>query len=108
MLLAGWVASLALPVASAGDRFGLRHLDGTDLLAEGWLGPLMLQFGWFANPLLLLLLGIGLSTRLTASWMLQGSSILMGLLVLNTTFWSAVPDDAGNHRITARHAGYFL
>lgn len=42
-----WFASLALPAFKAYSAQNSQW--GYDVLAVGWLGPLVLNFGWFAN-----------------------------------------------------------
>jgi hypothetical protein len=101
--LAAWAASLPLPAAY--NENGVTH--GFDVLALGWLGPLMLHFGWFAN----LLLPVAMATFLfgaapSRSWpQLVGWMIL--LCGLNSLAWFNIPDDSGPNPIERYGLGYY-
>lgn len=102
--LAAWAISLPLPAAYVGDRVTY----GFDVLGLGWLGPLMLHFGWFAN----LVLPVAMAAFLfgaapSRSWP-QVAGWMVLLCGLNSLAWFNIPDDSGANPITRYGIGYYL
>jgi hypothetical protein len=99
-----WLISLFSPVATLDKG---RPGRGYWLLLVGWLGPLVFQFGWFANPLLW-----------TAWWLLfmagepgsSGGMVGVGLVLtgLNAAIWDEIPTGNGSQKVTALHFGFYL
>lgn len=104
VLLLPWLAALALPVAI--NRQGV--FTGATILLLGLMGPLIGQFGWLGNPLLLVGLRriwpTGKPRDLTADRVIGG---LLALLFVNSLFWTDIPTDAGSDPIM-RAIGYHL
>ena len=101
-LLSGWALSLFLPVAATRpDLVDMWY--GYQILEWGWLGPLMLQLGWLANPLILYAAYLAVGERLAQARRLQIVAIALMLLALNSVFWQKLPDgyDAIDGRIVA-------
>ena len=107
-ILAGWVASLLLPVADSQHFDYVDRIDGWSMLKIGWLGPLILQFGWLANLIIIPALGVAAGQYGEAPRTRLALGIVLALLVINSLFWSQVPDDAGQHKIVAYHSGYWV
>jgi hypothetical protein len=97
-----WVASLILPVET---DCGFSYANqGYLILASGWLGVLMFQFGWFANPFMLWVMG-----RLLFDKRSGIIPAIIGLvLALNALAWKTTPTDNGYNTICARHSGFYV
>jgi hypothetical protein len=99
-----WIASLALPVET--DCGSSYANQGYIILGFGWLGPFDLQFGWFANPFMLWVIGRLLFDRRPGI-----IPAIVGLgLALTALAWKTTPrgDAPGNDTICAWHAGFYL
>jgi hypothetical protein len=100
--LAMWIASLALPVET---DCGFSYANqGYLILATGWLGAMVLQLGWFANPFMLWVMG-----RLMFNRRPGIIPALIGLsFALDALAWKTTPTDNGYNTICARHAGFYV
>ncbi len=99
-----WIAALALPVET---DCGVPHAtQGYIILEGGWIGPLDLQFGWFANPFMLWVTGRLLFDRRPG---VLPSLIGLGL-ALSALAWKTTPrgDAPGRDTICAWHTGFYL
>jgi hypothetical protein len=99
-----WIASLALPVETdCGDPHAAQ---GYVVFSFGWLGPFDLQFGWFANPLMLWVIVRLLFNRRPGIIPAFGG---LGL-ALSALAWKTTPrgDAPGVDTICARHSGFYL
>ncbi len=72
-----WLASL--PFTGLVLYAGQRELRGIEILAMGWLGLLMLNFAWLANPIFLLIL-----SRISARKKSVGMAAICILLAFDT------------------------
>ena len=97
-----WIASLALPVET---DCGFSYADrGYIILEVGWMGVLVLQLGWFANPFMLWVMSRLLFDRRPGM-----IPAIIGLgLALSALAWKTTPNDRGYNTICARHAGFYL
>jgi hypothetical protein len=83
---------------------------GYMVLFLGWMGPLVGQFAWYANPLLLL----GMITFVFRKWIATLVFIVLTLLMAANTFllfFQEVPaDEAGVNMLTLQnlHLGFYL
>lgn len=102
MSLALWFLSLALPGASEGhgvDCSARSWAPGWMLLIGGPLGALVGQFGWFANPLMLL----------AAIFKRSELAVLaVGLVVLTAFTLNSVPTDNGSNTVCGFGPGYYV
>lgn len=99
-----WLGSLLAPAV---EPLNDDAYPGYMILMIGWLGVFILQFGWFANVLILpaiVLLLIKRSGRRRLH--LMGGSLLA--LSLNALFWSEMHYDNGSRPIEIYHSGYFM
>lgn len=99
-----WLISLFAPVASLD---GGKPQPGYGLLLFGWLGPLMFQFGWYANPLL----WVGWSMLASSGGSGSGAGLVgVGLLVTgaNAALWDEIPTGNGSQKVTKVFFGYYL
>jgi hypothetical protein len=101
-LLLLWLVSLALPAVDTDTEV----VRGWMILIIGWLGPLMLQFGCFANFLLPFALVLA-ARREPGQWVEIILGAVLAILVVNAMFWRIIPNDDGNHPIIAFRSGYF-
>ncbi len=80
------------------------------VLFLGWMGPLVGQFAWYANPLLLL----GMITFMFRKWIATLVFIVLTLLMAANTFllfFQEVPaDEAGVNMLMLQnlHIGFYL
>jgi hypothetical protein len=104
--LALWLGSLLLPAVTLHGGIGRQtETDpGYVILLIGWLGPLIGQFGWFANPFLLWMIALLLLERPVG--MIPGL-IVLGL-AMHSFWWMEMPLDAELMHVTERHAGFYL
>jgi hypothetical protein len=108
-LLILWAVTIALPVATIRSCDSVVRNTGVDILAAGWLGPLIGQFAWLANPLLLLLGAFAFSGKLDGSGRGKIFGAVLCLLVVNALFWSRWSVEGCDHvQITDYHMGYWL
>lgn len=100
-LLAAWLLSLLLPALTFeyGDTS-----SGWWHLLWGWIGTMVFQFGWYANPLFAFVL-VMMTTHFPAAWPLRVASVLLGLCALDTLDLFLRPEHYG---FAAAHAGYYL
>ena len=102
--LAAWAASLPLPAAHVGNRVTY----GFDVLMLGWLGPLMLHFGWFAN----LLLPLAMAAFLFGAAPSRSGPQIVGWLILlcglNSLVWVDLYSDGSTKPIELHGSGYYL
>ena len=102
-----WVLSMFLPVITF-DNGGIdTMLDGAHFLENGWAGPIMLQFGWYAN--LLMLPAAYAASRNTIKPRKRHFILVAALIALwgNTLFLSSIAGYTGDAPIVRWHAGYF-
>ena len=106
-MLIVWVVSLFLPVVTVAIVGGPQLYDGLWVLTSGFLGPMILQFGWFAN-LLIIPAAIVVWRGRAAD---RKSRLWLGLaflcLAFNTMFWGSIADAVRDYPIIAWHVGYF-
>jgi hypothetical protein len=98
-----WLASFFLPAVRLGEDWEL----GWRVAEMGWAGPLVMQFGWYANLIMLPALGrlaFGKPGGDSDAWKL---GLILFLLWFNTLFWTEIPFDPGPLTIAARGAGYY-
>jgi hypothetical protein len=101
--LVAWVASLALPVET--ECLGLWYSSpGYRLALIGWLGALVGQFGWYANPFMLWQIGRLLLGRRPG---IIGSLIAL-CLTLSAFFWKTSFTGDAWITICERHAGFYI
>jgi hypothetical protein len=104
-----WGVATALPVATIKSCDSIVRNSGIDVLAGGWLGPLIGQFAWFANPLLLLVGTFAVLGKLDGSGRGRIFGAVLCLLVVNALFWSRWSVEGCDQIwITAYHMGYWL
>ncbi|MCP3734660.1 hypothetical protein M9979_07220 [Sphingomonas sp. RP10(2022)] len=104
-----FVASLALPVATAQQTQGLTTITGLNLLLIGPLGALNGQFGWFATPCL----AVAIYATVTRRPCLSGRGrviviLAMGIALIDALFWTDYPNDGGPGPIVSFGTGYYL
>lgn len=97
-----WTLSLCLPVWRTVHDTG--WMMGWLVLLMGWMGPLALQFGWFAN-LLLLAYALLPASGLVGAFIY---TILLAITVISSTFFKWLPVDSGDSHIVAWGAGYYV
>ncbi|WP_147450399.1 hypothetical protein [Corallococcus carmarthensis] len=73
-------------INTAADR--LKEMGGLELLLYGWVGVPKLQFGWLANPLLLVALGLLAAGAYRKALRVGTAACVLGLSSLT---WYAVP-----------------
>lgn len=104
--LALWLASLTQTVTRACGEGGEVY-SGHTVLLLGPLGPLEMQFGWFANPLLLWTAGSLLFDRRTS--LLTALAAFFGLVLALSSFtWTQQFFDNGAVDLCGRGAGFYL
>jgi putative copper export protein len=70
---------------------------GVTILLTGWLGAFVTQWGWFANPLLLLTLTLLLMGRYRGAFWVGVVTVLVGLSTLSWYLHSIPADEGGSH-----------
>jgi hypothetical protein len=101
-----WLGSLALPVAATGPHptdFGAGWL----ILCTGWLGVIVLQFGWFANIAFIIAVVRFLLRRSGK----VGDTAILAVLVpstLDALLWRQMYGDNGSVPIQVFGVGYYL
>lgn len=102
----GWVAALALPVATFGHGEGERWA-GWAVLCLGWLGFLLGQFAWIANFLFAGALILLVRGRPPLVWGLM-VGVLTSLLAAHALTFRQVFGNEGVTPVLAYGAGYYL
>jgi hypothetical protein len=99
-----WIASLALPIET--DCGEPHASQGYVIFATGWLGAVAGQFGWFANPFMLWVMGRLLYDRRPG---IIPAVIGLGLALTALT-WKTSPrgDAPGVSTICEWHVGFYL
>lgn len=91
--LLAWVLCLVMPAVRGCPAGRGDDPYGVLMAATGWLGPLIFQFGWFANPLFLIgvvwLMVAGRPSRITAGLGLAALALALTSLGLRD-----IPTDA--------------
>jgi len=94
-----WLVSLALPVFI--DDKPQDTLYGGQILLRGWMGPLVGQFAWYANPLFVICF-----FRLQESYSSTSLAIIASLISLNTLTFG--PSLGGSGHFYGYGWGYVL
>lgn len=92
----------ALPLTALALYAPASHLTGLQILGEGWLGPLVLNFAWFANIFFLVAtkkLGLGESSATI-------SAAASFILALDTFQFERVPTDEGGSSVAVYGYGW--
>jgi hypothetical protein len=85
-ILACWIASLLLPTIDTQTSSGMVTDTGWTIAVVGWLGPLIGQFGWFANLILIPALGLAAGQFGRAPRAKPAVGVILLVLVLNSAF----------------------
>lgn len=83
-----WLGSLATPAAyfvRAGTPIG-----GVDVLFMGWMGILMSQPAWLANPMLLIVLPAFVFLK-EPGWLMRAGGIALAIFAFAAFFWHSWP-----------------
>lgn len=83
-----WLGSLATPaayLARAGTPIG-----GIDVLFMGWMGLLLFQPAWLANPMLLIVLPAFVFLK-EPGWLVRGGGIALAMFTVAAFFWNTWP-----------------
>jgi len=75
-IVALWAASLALPAVRVA---GGPDLDGFDILRQGWQGARAGVFAWYANPLFVVAVGMGLFAWQRCAGVIAGLALVLAL-----------------------------
>ncbi len=102
VLALGWVASVVLPVASAGPKATV--YGGGLFMVSGWLAILGGQPAWLANPLLAIVIGL-IALGRPVPWAVGG---FLAACFVSALFLTTLPSDAGDVLIRSFHAGYYV
>lgn len=102
-----FLASLALPVATAQQVQGITTVSGLGLLFIGPFGALMGQFAWFANPCLLVAVVLLGKRRPLSGRLPIILAAIMILLLADALRWHNYPNDGGDGPVTSYGLGYF-
>lgn len=98
-----YLVTLGLPVARSGEM-----MYGYHALMVGWLGVLLIQFGWFANILFFILLPAMTFWQRPVPWLSRLLAILLALCTVDAVVWKNIPTDASDGPITEYGTGYYL
>lgn len=99
-----WIASFLLPVVRTRQEW----LMGYHIAAFGWAGPLIGQFGWYANFVMIPAIGeLALGGPRDDTGKISGMGLVLFLFWVNTLFWSELEFDSGRQEILARGSGYY-
>jgi hypothetical protein len=99
-----WAASFILPAVKTSKGW----YWGWEIALIGWLGPIIVQFGWYANIIMIPSLGyLALSEHKDLKKAARRGTFLVAF-GLNSLFWSAFYWDSGSEPIHARSYGYYL
>ena len=81
---------------------------GYHIAAIGWAGPLIGQFGWYANLVMIPALGVlALGDPREDFDAISKLGLVLFLLWVNTLFWSELRYDARHYEIMARGPGFY-
>ena len=87
-----WIASFFLPAVRTRQEW----LMGYHIAAFGWLGPLIGQFGWYANFVMMPALAVlALGDRRNDSRAFSWLGLVLFLMWVNTLFWTELEFDSG-------------
>ena len=75
-IVALWAASLALPAVRVA---GGPDLDGFDILRQGWQGARAGVFAWYANPLFVIAVCMGLFAWQRCAGVISGLALVLAL-----------------------------
>ncbi len=107
VLVLGWAASLALPVATFGLEAG-ETWSGWAVLLLGWLGFFLGQFAWIANLLFAAVIILLVRGRPPLVWGLM-MGVLTSLLAVHALNWTSVYQTGGGLApIVSFGLGYYL
>lgn len=109
--IACWAASLYLPTVETVRLGAIAETEvyrGWDIVLVGIWGSLMAQFGWFANLLFIpgLVLAAGSNGKAPLVKLIIG--VLLLALVVNSAFWSSIPNYGDPEKIIGYREGYWL
>ena len=111
VLLGIWLISLACTAVVMGPKAD-NVFPGWMILLIGLLGPIALQFGWFANPLFLLTVGLMAFTPAAVVWRRKVWRLvaagLMVLLAIDAATWRVMYGDSAPAPILGFGLGYYL
>jgi hypothetical protein len=97
-----WFASFFLPAVRINQGWQM----GWEIAAAGWAGPVVGQFGWYANVIMIPSLGmLALGESPSDLDKISKLGAVLFLLWLNTLFWTDMSEVGG--RILARGVGYY-
>jgi hypothetical protein len=97
-----WVVSFFLPTVRIYQGWQM----GWEIAAAGWAGPVVGQFGWYANAIMIPALGmLALGESPSDLDKMSKLGTVLFLLWLNTLFWTDMSEAGG--RILARGIGYY-
>jgi hypothetical protein len=105
-----WLGSIGLPAVETVASTGPATMMGYEILWMGWFAVFMLQFGWFANivlPVVLLLALFAGQSRLVhvaSIWL----ALLLLALTLNAAMWREIPTDFRSIQVVGFRIGYWL
>lgn len=105
LAFAWWIAALFMPAFEVHSWSGGHVWMGHEVLAIGWMGPLDLHFGWYANLLLVPWL---LVVPFKPGW---ATAIAVAAMLLALTSFSVlrgIMSDPGRADFVAFHAGFFV
>lgn len=91
-----YAASLILPAIAETYPGGMRiDEQGYLILAMGWMGILIGQVGWFANPVWLLAVVLLWRRRWTGAARASGAAVLLGAVSF-ALYSTGIPSDSGD------------
>ena len=99
-----WIASFFLPAVKTGHGWEM----GYAVAAMGWAGPLIGQFGWYANLIMIPGLGVlALGNPASSFDEMSKLGVALFLFWVNTLFWTDLQFDSGRRPILAYGSGYY-
>ena len=106
--LALWFASLTQPViwpCGGTDFFGrYPPYKGFEIMVTGWMGPLEGQVGWFANPLMIIVIGGLLLESRVGIW---PALISLGLAA-SSFWWTSLSTEHEPRKLCEHGPGFYL
>ena len=84
-------------------------MRGSQIAQVGWMGPIALQFGWYANIGLAWTIPQLLSRRRISGWS-AGVAILSLVVALTALGWQNIPSDVAynSHTVCGFTTGFYL